>query len=168
MTPWNVTHQVPLSVGLFRQEYWSELLFPPPGDLPNPGIEPRSPALQVDSLLQSHQGNHFLPLSLFLTEFFLQWDIKNLSFIKSWDQAYDLLEDHEFKSQAGAHSFSFTLILHFPAFRTAGNKFLLFTSHSVYSPFGMAAQMDKDTHPAALGNSNLTQAKNFTLIPLTR
>ena len=70
------------------------------------------------------------------------------------------LEDHEFKSQAGAHSFSFTLILHFPVFRTVGNKLLLFTSHSVYSHFGMAAQMDED--PAALGNSNLTQAKNFT------
>ena len=40
-----------------RQEYWSGLLFPSPGDLPNPGIEPRSSALQANSLPLSHQGN---------------------------------------------------------------------------------------------------------------
>ena len=43
MTPWTVAHQAPLSIGLSRQEYWSKLLFPPPGDLPNPGIKPKSP-----------------------------------------------------------------------------------------------------------------------------
>ena len=42
--------QAPLSMGFSRQEYCSGLLCPPPGDLPNPGIEPRSPALQADSL----------------------------------------------------------------------------------------------------------------------
>jgi len=50
-TPWTVAHQAPLSMGFSRQEYWSGLPFPYPGDLPNPGIEPRSPALQGDSLL---------------------------------------------------------------------------------------------------------------------
>ena len=40
--PWSVVHQVPLSRGFPKQEYWSELPFPPPGDLPNPGIEPLS------------------------------------------------------------------------------------------------------------------------------
>ena len=45
MTPWVVAHQAPLSVGFPGQEYWSELPFPSPGDLPNPGIEPSSPAL---------------------------------------------------------------------------------------------------------------------------
>ena len=44
-TPCTVTYQVPLSMGLSRQEYWSGLPFPSPGDLPNPGIEPGSPAL---------------------------------------------------------------------------------------------------------------------------
>ena len=39
-TPWTVACQAPLSMGFSRQEYWSELPFPPPGDLPNPGIEP--------------------------------------------------------------------------------------------------------------------------------
>ena len=45
-----VAHQAPLSVGFSRQEYWNGLPCPHPGDLPSPGIEPASPALQVDSL----------------------------------------------------------------------------------------------------------------------
>ena len=44
-TPWTVAYQVLLSVGFSRQEYWSGLPFPSPGDLPNPGTEPGSPAL---------------------------------------------------------------------------------------------------------------------------
>ena len=47
--PWTVAHQAPVSMGFSRQEYWSGLALPSPGDLPNPGIEPRSPALQADS-----------------------------------------------------------------------------------------------------------------------
>ena len=47
-TPWTVTHQPPLFMGFSRQEYWGGLPFPFPGDLPNPGMEPRSPALQAD------------------------------------------------------------------------------------------------------------------------
>ena len=43
-TPWTVAWQAPLSMGFFRQEYWSGLPFPPSGDLPDPGIEPESPA----------------------------------------------------------------------------------------------------------------------------
>ena len=46
-----------LSVGLSRQEYWSGLPFPSPGDLPNPGIEPESPALQVDTLPSEQPGS---------------------------------------------------------------------------------------------------------------
>ena len=49
-TPWTVVHQVPPSVGFPRQEYWSGLPCPSPGDLPNSGIEPRSPALLADIL----------------------------------------------------------------------------------------------------------------------
>ena len=45
MAPWTVAHQTSLSMGFPRQEYWSGLPFPSPGDLPNPGIEPTSPAL---------------------------------------------------------------------------------------------------------------------------
>ena len=43
VTPWTVAHQAPLSMGFHRQEYWSGLSFPPPGDLPSPGTEPVSP-----------------------------------------------------------------------------------------------------------------------------
>ena len=49
-TPWTVTYQASLSMGFSRQEYWSGLPFPSPGDLPDPGIEPRSPALEADAL----------------------------------------------------------------------------------------------------------------------
>ena len=49
-TPWNTACQAPLSMGFSRQEYGSGLPFPSPGGLPDPGIEPASPALQVDSL----------------------------------------------------------------------------------------------------------------------
>ena len=45
VTPWTLAHQAPRSMGFSRQEYRSRLPFPSPGDLPNPGIEPRSPAL---------------------------------------------------------------------------------------------------------------------------
>ena len=54
---WTVACQAPLSMGFSRQEYWSGLTFPSPGDLPNPEIEPGSPALQADSLLTELQGN---------------------------------------------------------------------------------------------------------------
>ena len=50
VTPWTVARQAPLSMGFSRQEYWSGLPFPSPGDLPNPGIELGSAALQADAL----------------------------------------------------------------------------------------------------------------------
>ena len=50
-TSWTVAHQAFLSMGFSRQEYWSGLPFLSPGDLPDPGIEPESPALQADALL---------------------------------------------------------------------------------------------------------------------
>ena len=49
-TPWTVACQAPLSMGFSRQAYWSGFPFPSPGDLPDLGIEPGSPALQADSL----------------------------------------------------------------------------------------------------------------------
>ena len=58
-TLWTIAHQAPLSMGFSRQEYWSGLPRPSPGDLPNPGMEltsPEAPALQADSLLLSHWG----------------------------------------------------------------------------------------------------------------
>ena len=55
-TPWTVAHQAPPSMGFSRQEYWSGVPFPFPGDLPNPGIEPGSPALQADTLTSEPPG----------------------------------------------------------------------------------------------------------------
>ena len=59
-----VAHQTPLSLEFSRQEYWSGLAFPSPGDLPNPGVKPRSPELQEDSLPSEPPGkpqeNHLL------------------------------------------------------------------------------------------------------------
>ena len=57
--PVTVAHQAPPPMGFSRQEYWSGLPFPSPGDLPDPGIEPRSPALQADALSSEPPGkNH--------------------------------------------------------------------------------------------------------------
>ena len=57
-TPQTVGHQAPLFMGLSRQEYWSGLAFPSPGDLPNPGIEPGSLAWQANVLPLNHQGSY--------------------------------------------------------------------------------------------------------------
>ena len=56
VTPWTVAHQAPLSMEFSRQEYWSGLSFSSPGDLPDPGIEPRSPTLQADALPSEPPG----------------------------------------------------------------------------------------------------------------
>ena len=56
VTPWTVAHQSPLSVGFYRQEYWSGLPCPPPRDLPNPKMEPESPTWQADSLPSESPG----------------------------------------------------------------------------------------------------------------
>ena len=57
VTPWTVARQAPLSTGFSRQEYWSGWPCPPPGGLPDPGMEPGSPALQAYSLLFEIPGN---------------------------------------------------------------------------------------------------------------
>ena len=54
--PWTVAYQAPLSMEFSRQEYWSGLPFPSPGDLPDPGINPGSPALQADVLPSEPPG----------------------------------------------------------------------------------------------------------------
>ena len=56
VTTWTVTCQALLSMEFSRQEYWSGLPFPSPGELPNPGIKPESPALQADSLPSEPRG----------------------------------------------------------------------------------------------------------------
>ena len=56
VTPWTVACQAPPSMGFSRQEYWSGLPFASPGDLPDPGIEPGSPALQADAVTSEPPG----------------------------------------------------------------------------------------------------------------
>ena len=63
VTPWTVAHQVPLSKEFSRQEYWSGLPCPSPGDLSDPGIKPRSPALGADSLTSEPPGYMFYRVS---------------------------------------------------------------------------------------------------------
>ena len=69
VTPWTVAHQAPLSIEFSRQEYWSRLPLPSPGDLSYPGIEPGSPALQADFLPTELRGKpllkHYLVLLVF-------------------------------------------------------------------------------------------------------
>ena len=57
VTPWTVAHQPPPFMEFSRQQHWSGLPLPSPGDLPNPGIKPRSPALWADTLLSEPPGN---------------------------------------------------------------------------------------------------------------
>ena len=61
LTPWTVAYQAPPSMGFSRQEYWSGLPFPSPGDLPNPGIEPGSPAFRANALLSELPGRWVSP-----------------------------------------------------------------------------------------------------------
>ena len=61
VTPWTVAYEAPLSMEFSRQEYWSGLPYPSPGDLPNPGIEPSSPAWQADALPSEPAGK---PISI--------------------------------------------------------------------------------------------------------
>ena len=87
-----MAHQAPLSMGFSRQDYWSALPFPSPGDFPNPGIEPRSPALQADSLLPEPPGKPTL------------WP-NGLPFKQNWKNGY---ANHWHKSpwNAGRHAVS--------------------------------------------------------------
>ena len=65
VTPWTVVYQAPPSMGFSRQEYWSGLPFPSPGNLPDPGIEPRSPSFQADALTSEPPGKPYEASCLF-------------------------------------------------------------------------------------------------------
>ena len=95
-TPWTVAYQAPPSMGFSRQEYWSGLPFPSPGDLPDPGIEPRSPILEADALTSEPPGQEnsrntstsallirLKPLTVWITtnceKFLKRWDYQTTS-----------------------------------------------------------------------------------------
>ena len=79
-TPWAVAYQASPSMGFSRQEYWSGLPFPSPGDLPHPGIEPRSLALQADALPSELPGK---PPPHSLHNFYIRKNISLYNFLKS-------------------------------------------------------------------------------------
>ena len=81
-TLWTVAHQAPLSMGFSRQEYWSGLPFPSPGDLPNPGIEPGSPTLEADALTSEPPGKRNKQSSLESPSFLPKHFISKESFPK--------------------------------------------------------------------------------------
>ena len=73
-TPGTVAYQAPPSMEFSRQEYWSGLPFSSPGDLPNPGIEPRSPAFQVDALTSKPPGKpHQINMLMLSQGVFSKW-----------------------------------------------------------------------------------------------
>ena len=72
-TPWTVTQQVLPSMGFSRQEYWSGLPFPSPGDLPNTGIEPRSSALQADALTSEPPGKPIIVAEVLVIIWMVQY-----------------------------------------------------------------------------------------------
>ena len=80
--PWTVAYQVPPSMGFSKLEYWSELQFPSPGDLPNPGIEARSPTLQADALLSEPPGKpvHSMVLGKYIIKCIHHYSIIHSSF----------------------------------------------------------------------------------------
>ena len=84
-TPWTIAYQAPPSMGFSRQECWSGLPFPSPGDLPNPGIVPGSPELQADALLSEPPGK---PLSSSVVPF--------SSCLQSFPASTHVLSDSEF------------------------------------------------------------------------
>ena len=106
-TPWTVTCQAPLSMGFSRQESWSGLPCPPPGDLPNPRVEPRSPSLQVDSLPSEPPekpentgvGSLFLLQGIFLTQ------ESNWGFLHCRQILYQLSSPNSPHSPGHAHAF---------------------------------------------------------------
>ena len=81
-TLWTIASWVPLLMGFPRQEYWSRLPFPPPGDLLNPGIEPVSPPSQADALPLSHQGN--LTQKVYALIFSNKWPIQLFCFVRNF------------------------------------------------------------------------------------
>ena len=83
-TPWTVAYQAPPSMGFSRQEYWSGLPFPSPGDPPDPGIKPRSPALEADALTSEPPGKPINHHRVFISPFTRLKDCPELQVIPNF------------------------------------------------------------------------------------
>ena len=92
MTPWtNVAHQATPSMGFSRQEYWSGLPFPSPGDLPDPGIKPRSPTLQADALTSEPPGKPH-DCTVEVTNRFKGLDLIDRVLEELWMEVHDIVQ----------------------------------------------------------------------------
>ena len=89
--PWTVAYQAPPSMRFSRQEYWSGLPLPSPGDLPDPGIKPRSPALQADALRSEPPGQSKVKLLSRVRLFATPWTIRSMEFSRPeyWNNITD-------------------------------------------------------------------------------
>ena len=77
--PWTVARKAPVFMELSRKQYWSVLPFSSPGDLPNPGIEPKSPQLQVDSLPSEKLGKPMFSAVLLTKYLFIENKYEEIS-----------------------------------------------------------------------------------------
>ena len=94
-TPWTVAHQTPLCTGFSRQEYWSGLPCPPPGDLPDPGIKPGAP------MTPALAGRSFTTSATWEAPFLLYVTIFNLDMVWSfcsWRHRVNLISSHKFRT----------------------------------------------------------------------
>ena len=101
-TPWTVAYQAPPSMGFSRQKYWSGVPFPFPGDLPDPGIEPWSPAFQADTLTSEPPGKSWVAIS-FSSAWNWKVKVKSLSrvrlFATPWTAAHQASPSMGFSRQ---------------------------------------------------------------------
>jgi len=104
VTLWTVAHQAPPSMGFSRQEYWNGLPFPSPGDLPNPGIEPKSPTLRADTLTSEPPGKPKIYIYIYIyiaLEKTLEssLDCKEIQPVHSEDQPWDFFGRNDAKAE---------------------------------------------------------------------
>ena len=116
-TPWTVVFQAPPSMGFSRQEYWSGLPFPSPRDLPNRGIEPRSPALQADAFYHlSYQGSLYIAMELKNLKYNIATSLSNdtlklnISFIKIKGEKFYFEYHHCISEIIGTSWFLFLIL----------------------------------------------------------
>ena len=128
-TPWTVARQAPLSMGFSRQEYWSGLPFSSPGDLPEPGIEPRSPTLQADTLPSEPPGKKQVLIMMGLIPYKTGRDMK-FCVIGGYSKKVSIYKPE--KRTLTLTKLTSALILDFLASRLVKNKCLLFKPLSLF------------------------------------
>ena len=95
-TPWTVAYQALPYMGFSRQEYWRGLPFPSPGDLPDPGIKPRSPALQADTLPCEPPEFHYISLKKKIVDQSLYLDFNSVQLFTKWINDLAIRKENEY------------------------------------------------------------------------